>query len=187
MIMKQWEQVVGLAEPPKTQTRRPNFPHELAVQLWKYGWSYPRIPVPSASAWLVVRKKRTWAEHQERRPITDTYVAEANRILGNKIVTLPVQPRRTEKSKGRIEVITIRRERLGDISDEDCLVEGISKRQSFKFHISLSTCPLCHLDYRLLVDAYACLWQHVYGKGAWDRMKDDDVWVLDFEVENSPE
>ena len=175
MIFKQVQQVL---DDTKSQTRRPNFPYELAVQLWKHGWSYPRNN-SRALGGHVYRPYTPWDEWQARYPVTNAHIAEANQILAEHIITLPVQPGRGKKAVGRIRITKIRREKLGDISLDDTFAEGIHEVTEPEYkgwytheggvvHIS----PLT---------AYFTLWNSIYGNGAWERMLEDDMWVLDFE------
>ena len=178
MIFKQCNQVVGLKEPPKSQTRRVNFPYELAVQLWKHGWSYPRNN-RRTSGGHVYRSYTPWDEWQERHPISDEQIAEANRILAEHVIILAVQPGRGKKSKGRIHVQRIRRERLGDISDADCLAEGVIRAPDDGF-LAVYRCPICGDEwFESPIGAYMCLWNCCGGR--WETDQNDDVWVLEFE------
>jgi len=175
MIFRQWKQVLGLRQPPKTQTRRVGFPYELAVQLWKRGWTYPRshrYRDTYEHPWYV-----PWDEWQERHPISDEHIVEANRILAEHTVTLPVQPGRGKKSEGRIRVKTIRRERLGDISEADCLAEGLIP--SGEEDLPAYKCPVCGTGwYAPAFMVYSCLWNCCGGN--WERDRLEQVWVLEF-------
>ena len=174
-----FKQVAQALDGTKTQTRRVGFPYELARQLWRW-WDY--WPEPPWS----------WKEWLRDFPIREEQIAEANRILAEHVVTLPVQPGRGKKSVGRIRITKIRRERLGDISEEDAIAEGIAHKQYIQN-------PYCKWSGYYVPDdhppglepqiyghtyasvCYAVLWDTVYGRGAWERMMDDDVWVLEFE------
>lgn len=170
MIFKQWEQVIGLKLPLKTQTRRPDFPYALAQQLWKYDWSYhPDVP------W-------TWKEWRRDFPPLDAQIAEANRILENNTITVAVQLGRGKKAVGRILITKIRRERLFLIDNLDSRREGIVRKHDYFRNISgygYAGCDAMFYDER---EAFRDLWDSIYGEGAWERMKDDDVWVLEFEL-----
>jgi len=182
MRFRQWEQVIGQKEPPKTQTRRVNFPYELAQQLWKHGWKYPRsrrYRDTYAHPWYV-----PWGEWQQRHPVTDEHIAEANRILANNTITLPVQPGQGKKAVGRIRITKIRRERLGDISQADCFAEGIIWRGGLVSLVYSYRGNEGPLWFETSSAAYANLSDSIYGKGAWDRMKDEDVFVLDWATES---
>lgn len=183
MIFKQADAIL---KKQKRQTRRPNFPYELSRQLHKHGWVYPRAKV---SAWARVEWRwgnLPWSDWLIVDPITDTDIAEANRILAENVVALPVQPGRGKKAVGRIRITRIRREGLGDINGEDCIAEGANNDaysfidETVQTLPGIGTGPVRH--YRSLPAAFSVLWDSVYGLGAWDRMKDDDVWVLEFEL-----
>ena len=160
MRFQQWEQVLGLKLPLKSQTRRVSFPFELAKQLWRW-WDY--WPEPPWS----------WKEWLRDFPIQEEQIAEANRILAEHVITLAVQPSRG-KAVGRIRVLRIRRERLGDISGEDSMAEGI-----ILVPYEAYMCPVCHKAYEWPQEAYACLWNCCGGR--WEQDQNDDVWVLGFE------
>ena len=170
MIFKQWRQVLNGT---KTQTRRASFPYELAVQLWKRGWKYPRsrrYRDTYEHPWYV-----PWDEWQEKHPILDEHIADANCILGKHVITLPVVPKRGKKAKGRTPPIReIRRERLGDISGEESMAEGI-----ILVPYEAYMCPVCHKAYEWPQEAYACLWNCCGGR--WENDQNDDTWVLGFE------
>ena len=186
MIFKQSEQVLGLTLPLKGQTRRIDFPYELARQLWKYGWSYPK-PRAYQDGWIL-RPAPGWDRWQEIWPITIAYFIEANRILAEHVVTLPVQPGRGKKAVGRIRIKTIRRERLGDISDRDCISEGVGytpQHSVTEKFVPFSICPICRRLYPTPQKAYTCLWSCCGGN--WERDEGEDVWVLDWREEDGQE
>ena len=190
MVFLTWEQVLGLKLPAKGQTRRPNFPYELAVQLWKHGWSYPRNN-RRTSGGRVYRPYTPWDEWQERHPITDQQIAEANLILNQNLITLPVLPGRGKNAVGRIRVRKIRRERLQDISEEDCKAEGARPSVGYALDYipgwqSLSDDRYFTDEQRLsgYVGAFAQMWDSIYPK-EHNWLENPSVWVLDFEMERS--
>lgn len=75
----------------------------------------------------------------------------------------------------RRQVTAVRFERLGDISEADAIAEGIA--------IPCSPCGECLVPefHRPYACAYATLWEHLYGPGAWERDKDKWVEVIEFE------
>ena len=167
MIFWQWEQMVGLKQPPKSQDRRPKFPYELARQLWKHGWSY-----------LVDLKYN---------PVTDSALAEANRILAENVITLSVcPPGRGKKAVGRTPPIkAIRRELLVGISNYDCLKEGIFRRNDYARDLQ----GFSHLGSQDVFTtpkyAFLDLWNSIYRKPhSWQDSP--RVWVLEFECLKSP-
>lgn len=75
-----------------------------------------------------------------------------------------------------IEITEIRAERLQDISDEDCLKEGI-------FEVMGGALNMNNIDpigYLQPSDAYATLIDKINGKGTWE--KNPFVWVYDFKL-----
>lgn len=92
---------------------------------------------------------------------------------------------RSDACKYRIRITDIRIERLQDISDEDCLKEGVIYSHKY-------TLPYGFMDvkapngvffyYDTPRDAYASLIDKIGKKGDWD--KNPYVWVYDFELVN---
>ena len=75
-----------------------------------------------------------------------------------------------------IEITAVRAERLQDISDEDCLKEGI-------FEVMGGALNMNNIDpigYLQPSDAYAALINKINGKGTWE--KNPFVWVYDFKL-----
>ena len=108
MIFKQWEQVVGLKEPPKGQTRRPVKPHEyapFAVHCGDSAVEYGAVMRGGRKKWQVGR----------------TYAVQ----------------RPDKKSMGRFLLTKIRREPLQDISLADMIAEGVgptlAQRYPFRY------------------------------------------------------
>ncbi len=201
MIFAQWEQVIGLKEPPKGQTRRPVKPKRHDKPLPKrfdstgYGdvtcedvflpadagdfYELGGTPFPGPGVyveWTIRYPGELGGEGD-----VDVFYA-AKYIIGR---TYAVQ-RPDKKTVGQFLLTGIRRERLGDISEEDCLAEGVVQVSRVSITVApgmkgtMYGCPVCGKRARLPGGAYACLWNDCYGKGAWDRMKDDDVWVLEW-------
>ena len=83
----------------------------------------------------------------------------------------------------QIRITAVRVERLQDISDEDCLKEGISPMivgcEYYVFTL-IDTEKGRFLDYKKPSEAYAALIDKVSGKGTWD--KNPYVFVYDFEL-----
>jgi len=138
----------------KTQTRRPVKPNECL-------WDDAETGLPYAITQVNTDENKT------KYRVGDTLAVQRP---DNEIV-------------GRIQITKIRRERLGDISEEDCLAEGLIIGNELE-GVCGYTCPICGTGwYAPAFVVYACLWNHCYGPGAWERMKDDDCWVLEFEVD----
>jgi hypothetical protein len=72
----------------------------------------------------------------------------------------------------QIKITDIRIERLHDISDEDCLKEGIIKNWGYRFDTPHGECVRSNPR-----DAFACLIDCVSGKGTWES----NPWVVVYE------
>ena len=151
MIFKQWKQVL---DGTKTQTRRPVKEHEEANR-----WD---VETDVINEVIATYPKGKWGSWQSVYVVGKTYA---------------VQPP-GKKAVGRIRITKIRREKLQNIDINGVLAEGISLEEIQtwlnKDH------PESFMHYSPAQRAFQCLWDSIHGKGAWERMKDDDVWVLDF-------
>lgn len=89
----------------------------------------------------------------------------------------------SDEMPNQIRITDVRVERLQDISDEDCLKEGISPMivgcEYYVFTL-IDTEKGRFLDYKTPREAYASLIDKVSGKGTWD--KNPYVFVYDFEL-----
>lgn len=87
--------------------------------------------------------------------------------------TYAVQPGRGKKAVGRMKIAAIRRERLGDISEADCIAEGIDPTKPYNWGFTSRA-------------RFRELWISLYGddpvKG-WEA--NPDVWVISFELVGS--
>lgn len=86
-----------------------------------------------------------------------------------------------------IEIIDVRAERLQDISEEDCLKEGIVLHQIIRlgqrwFLNGLKDKNNNEMGYETAKKAYAALIDKINGKGTWER--NPLVWVYDFKLKN---
>jgi hypothetical protein len=73
-------------------------------------------------------------------------------------------------SRITLEIVSVRVERLEDISEEDAEAEGIV----FDPPVAVDKMGLCSL-YRI---AYRALWETINGPGSWDA--NPWVWVVEF-------
>ena len=81
----------------------------------------------------------------------------------------------------QIRIIGIRCERLRDISDEDCIKEGVrvgSQALEYPYYF-IDTKQFLICDYKSPREAFAALIDKVYGRGTWDR----NPWVVVYEFE----
>jgi len=69
-----------------------------------------------------------------------------------------------------LEIVSVRVERLQDISEEDALAEGVD------FHCTDPTCLICHGFCG--IQCYRELWEKINGTGSWDA--NPWVWVVEF-------
>lgn len=87
----------------------------------------------------------------------------------------------TKMPFAQIKITNIRVERLQDISDEDCMREGIRDYEDYVFFENFSSRGynnVCY--YSFLRDAFADLINRINGKGAWES--NPYVWAYDFEL-----
>lgn len=91
---------------------------------------------------------------------------------------------RAEACKHHIRIINVRIERLQDISDRDCIKEGIIDNDwffSFKRYATLKAGEvIIKQNYCSPREAFACLIDKVSSKGTWES--NPYVWVYDFEL-----
>ena len=96
---------------------------------------------------------------------------------------------RSDLMPHKIRITNVRIERLQDISDEDCLREGItdmgtggSLRYSFVENVKQTTGDTIAFsnNFATAKEAFANLIDKVSGKGTWES--DSFVWVYDFEL-----
>lgn len=92
---------------------------------------------------------------------------------------------RAELMPHQIRITDVHPERLQDISDEDCLAEGIIKnatRYCFKQKVKQTTGDVLtfSVNFDTPREAYAALIDKISGKGTWDR--NPWVWAYTFEL-----
>ena len=81
----------------------------------------------------------------------------------------------------RIRITNIRIERLQDISEEDCIEEGVWKAHNVGFEgVTYWYHGLANSSFRTAKDAYASLIDKISGKGTWES--NPWVFVYDFEL-----
>ena len=155
MIFRQWKQVL---DGTKTQTRRP-----VKASQESNRWDIETD---------VINEVIQWLDNGKEYPANMRSIYVVGR-------TYAVQPGRGKKSVGRIRITKIRRERLGDISDADCLAEGVIRAPDDGF-LAVYRCPICGDEwFESPIGAYMCLWNCCGGR--WEQDQNNDVWVLEFE------
>jgi len=185
MIFKQWKQVL---DGTKTQTRRP-------VKEGDY-YSPPPFDCVMGTTWVTANQ----TEPRLKWQVGHTYAVQPP---GKKAVgrTPPLRAIRRERL-GDISAT--------DCIAEGILVQegdsgvpgpgfkwvGLGYRDivTGNYHVNIppvvaagqewSQVCVCKVGSSLAIPAWQCayrsLWNSIHGKGAWERMKDDDVWVLDW-------
>lgn len=79
------------------------------------------------------------------------------------------------------EIERVRIEKLGDISEADAIAEGTACWSCGAPLGSVKTYRReCHCDDspRIARDSYAILWETIHGRGAWDRDRNEHVFVV---------
>lgn len=170
MIFKQVQQVL---DGTKTQTRRPVKEGELG-----------QVDLPGSRDYMGVWIEPPNAREREWPLSPPEYLYGRTDLIQEQYKlkwfvgrTYAVQPGRGKKAVGRIRITKIRREVLGDISLDDIFAEGIFRVPEHKGWYTYKG----GVDHISPLTAYFTLWDSIYGKGAWERVLYDDVWVLDFE------
>ncbi|OJV17950.1 MAG: hypothetical protein BGO30_08380 [Bacteroidetes bacterium 41-46] len=79
-----------------------------------------------------------------------------------------------------IEVTAVRAERLQDISEKDCIKEGIDRIDFPAIHFGIEEGEYFHWLGNTPQEAYAALINKINGKGTWE--KNPFVWVYDFKL-----
>lgn len=88
---------------------------------------------------------------------------------------------RADKMLHRIRITDIRAERLQDISEEDCLAEGIWEAHNIGLKgVTYWYTSLANSPYRTAKKAYAALIDKISGKGTW--ASNPYVFVYEFEL-----
>lgn len=81
-----------------------------------------------------------------------------------------------------LEITNIRVERVQEVSEQDCISEGIKYNPDgsvigYPFGVPFFYSDGKH-NYTTAQEAYQALWQSIYGKDSWER--NDWIWVVEF-------
>lgn len=91
---------------------------------------------------------------------------------------------RADACKNRIHITNVRVERLNDISESDCLAEGVEKvkecKDLYRVPIFHKSGKISYLTGNTLRETYAALIDKISGKGTWES--NPYVFVYDFEL-----
>ncbi len=93
--------------------------------------------------------------------------------------TYAIQPGRGKKAVGRIKLLSIRQERLQNISDDDCLAEGIFKHYGHYSWACLWV-DIGQKYYSTPRYAFQALWDSINTKKDTRWADNPDVWCLEF-------
>jgi hypothetical protein len=80
-------------------------------------------------------------------------------------------------SRITLEIVSVRVERLQDISAQDCIAEGIQIPRC-GCEVCATQSEICTADAGELIMAYKALWESIHGPGSWDL--NPYVWVIEF-------
>ena len=148
-------------------------PHYYVGEEVAVAMSYKSIYERVAKTWIYERVAKTW-EYAEEYKNKHKYLAGWN----NKMFV------RAELMSHTIKITNIRVERLQDISDEDCMAEGIIE------HIAeiipnyppytQYCCGISEVFCDTPQEAFASLIDKISGKGTWES--NPYVWGYDFEL-----
>jgi len=78
-------------------------------------------------------------------------------------------------SRLTLEIVSVRVERLNDISEADAIAEGVTAVSSGGVTLFTTTGVNC---FQTAKDAYAALWESINGPGSWDA--NPWVWAVEF-------
>ena len=195
----------------KTQTRRLELDCNIRFYLYNYEDSYPKIEdnkicIYSDDGYLLASKNTRYKIGEE------VAIAQSYKELGYDADALDRSPKdwrvirgtlgeskglnnkmfvRAEACKHHIRITNIKVERLQDISNEDCLNEGITMtmhksadgewgRYYWHHGVTRSNCPHGqYKEYDTPLEAFSSLVDCVSGKGTWKS----NPWVLTYEFE----
>lgn len=109
------------------------------------------------------------------------YKAENYPLFGEKWKASMFMP----KAAARIwlKITDIKVERLNDITEEQCMKEGIiefTKDNTISKYAPKDSWEWADMP-RTPIEAYKKLWEEIQGKGSWD--KNPWVWVIEFEID----
>lgn len=174
----------AVLEGRKTQTRR--IAHISRYEFDVVNYEYPSAPLGLRRAILDISKYKIneiIAIAQSYRELGYTKLDIYNECitkagLDNKMFVKP------ELMPHQIRITNVRIERLQDISDEDCMKEGIRKNGRYSFIENVKQSDGDNLafscNFNSPREAYAALIDKVSGKGTWKR--NPYVFVYDFEL-----
>ena len=85
-----------------------------------------------------------------------------------------------------LKITDIRVERLGDISEEDAIAEGVERHPPNKFKNYLGKDYSLGIGLNYAEESYQTLWDSIHGKDAFINDKEKYVWVITFQRTEKP-
>ena len=123
---------------------------------------------------------------QTRRLVKDgEYITEVMSVMDGQTLrerwrafhAYAIQPGRGKKAVGQIKLLSIRKERLQDITAGDCQREGLAPDESVDEFLRDAD----------LLKRFQTLWDSIYSKHSGKRWSDNpQVWVLEFMLKEYP-
>lgn len=145
---------------------------ELALKHCPYGQPGDRLWVRETFT-KIIGQTAGWIETDYRA--TYTHGDRLGDTLGIKKKWTPAIHMPRDASRITLEIVSVRIERLGDISEADAKAEGITPKSNGKYH-----CDFLDGKVECLtpVTAYASLWSSIHGDDSWPE--NPWVWVIEF-------
>ena len=184
--------VRAILEGRKTQTRRvikPIGDGETPMHVVKHGGKLYLDETPHACPYgqpgdrLWVRE--TWAYHvQAIGSVTDEdgpFVYRADRMAEQSRLCDRWRPSihmPRWASRILLEVVSVRVERLNEISEVDANAEGCRAIQGCEWHTFEEAAAGIPMHKHTAIDAYSALWESINGPGSWEA--NPWVWVVEF-------
>ena len=85
-----------------------------------------------------------------------------------------------------LKITDIRVEKLGDISEEDAIAEGVERHPPNKFKNYLGKDYSLGIGLNYAAESYQTLWNSIHDEDAWETDKDKWVWKITFERTETP-
>lgn len=153
--------------------------------------TFPIKPKYKVGEIVYLKEPYLYADDNEEKCIRPYYKFSTADVLQLKVMGVDIKWKNKlfmPESAARyfVEITGVRAEKLKDISDEDCMKEGIQRNPEaipigYPFGIKFSY-NNGYYNYTTPQEAYAALINEINGKGTWE--KNPWVWVYDFELIN---
>lgn len=131
-----------------------------------------------------IKSTGEWVELTETVAYKEPETMECKETINGRIIPIHdlefEQPIDWDQRRYEIAKAAMRQERLQDISDEDCLKEGIEKWLSVNKYVYKDIKRERMIIFNTPREAYAVLIDRLNGKGTW--ASNPIVWVYDFEL-----